>query len=155
MFECSFELNDQPMSTFKVGTASFPAFSGYGAYINKRASMCLPNLGPIPTGSYYIIDRQSGGRLGWLWDQVRGHADRFALYAIDGRMDDQTYCNQVLRGNFRLHPKTGAGISQGCITIAEPHNFARIRATLKSSAILSLRAADGKTLQAYGKVLVK
>jgi hypothetical protein len=77
MFDCSFDLNE-PLTTFKIGTATFAAFSGYGAYINKCASTCLANFGPIPTGSYYIIDRQSGGRFGWLWDRVRGHADWFA-----------------------------------------------------------------------------
>lgn len=68
MRQCSFELNGKPMSTFKLGASSFPAFSGLDDYVNKRALACTLNLGAIPPGRYYILDRPSGGRLGWLWD---------------------------------------------------------------------------------------
>ncbi|TSP12537.1 tlde1 domain-containing protein [Cupriavidus campinensis] len=62
MQQCSFVLNDQPISAFSVGSASFPAFSGKTPYINKRANSCLVKLGPIPPGTYYIIDRETGGK---------------------------------------------------------------------------------------------
>jgi hypothetical protein len=68
MFQCSFELNNQPMSAFKIGASSLPAFSGLGRFTNQRAMACLKGFGPIPPGGYYILDRQSGGLLGPLRD---------------------------------------------------------------------------------------
>ncbi|HEU4622446.1 MAG TPA: tlde1 domain-containing protein, partial [Burkholderiaceae bacterium] len=68
MQQCSFELNDKPMSALVIGSQSFNAFSGLDPYVNKRAAACTPNLGPIPPGSYYIVDRESGGFLGRLYD---------------------------------------------------------------------------------------
>ena len=72
MLNCTFELNGKPMSGFKCGTKSFPAFSGIEGHLNRRASACIPNMGPIPPGEYYIIDRQSGGLLGPLRDLFTG-----------------------------------------------------------------------------------
>jgi len=64
MIDCKFELNGKPMSIFWCGATRFPAFSGLGKHVNKRISACILNQGPIPPGTYYIIDRQSGGLLG-------------------------------------------------------------------------------------------
>jgi hypothetical protein len=61
MYQCSFELNDKPMSAFKVEARQFDVFSGRDPYVNKRMAVCTPNLGPIPPGTYYIVDRESGG----------------------------------------------------------------------------------------------
>ncbi len=152
MQQCSFELNNQPLSQFKIGAMSFSAFSGLGSYVNKRIFACTPDLGPIPPGTYFILDRQSGGFLGPLWDRIKGHKDWFSLYANDGRIDDKTYCNHVGRGNFRLHPKTGFGISKGCITIENPSHFNHIRALLKSSKPMKIKDTD---ILAYGTVVVK
>lgn len=80
------------------------------------------------------------------------HSEWFALYAIDGKIDDETYCNQVKRGNFRLHPKGPRGISEGCITIEKLADFNYIRALLKSVAPAVIPGSD---LKAYGKVVVK
>ncbi len=71
MHECSFELNDKPMSAFRMGL--------------------------IPPGIDYIFDRPSGGLLGPLQDLFNDHSYWFALYAIDGKIDDETYCNKVKR----------------------------------------------------------
>lgn len=95
MFQCSFDLNNQPMSALKIGALSVPAFSGQGQYINKRSSACLIGQGPIPPGQYYIFDRQGGGRLEWFRNLFSDHSDWFALYAIDGKIDDETFCNQL------------------------------------------------------------
>lgn len=151
MHQCSFELNNQPMSALSVSLMSFPAFSGLGSHVNQRASACIPDFGPIPPGTYYILDRQSGGFLGPLWDRVRGSKDWFALYANDGRINDFTFCNHVERGHFRLHPKVGLGISKGCITIASQAHFNQLRSILKS--VKPVPVAGG--IQAYGKVLVR
>ncbi len=62
MQQCSLVLNDQPMSAFRAGSAEFPAFSGLAPHINKRTSICIPDHGPIPPGTYYIVDRETGGK---------------------------------------------------------------------------------------------
>jgi hypothetical protein len=148
----TFELNNQPMSALKIGTRSYPAFSGLGSFVNKRATMCVSGFGAIPIGTYYIFDRQSGGLPGPLKDIFRDHSDWFSLYAINGEIDDETYCKQVKRGNFRIHPKGPAGISQGCITLENRSDFQRLRAMLKGSTTITV---PGIALQAYGKVVVK
>jgi len=152
MFQCSFELNNQPMSAFKLGAFSVPAFSGQAQNVNKRSSACLVGQGPIPPGEYYIFDRQAGGRLEWFRNLFSDHSDWFALYAIDGKIDDETFCNRLSRGHFRLHPKGPRGISEGCITIEKLSDFHRVRATLKS---VSPSAVPGGNLRAYGKVVVR
>jgi hypothetical protein len=105
MLRCSFELNGKPMSMVNVYATQFPAFSGLGAHANRREFACHAGVGPIPPGLYYIIDRQSGGMLGPLRDLFSNKSDWFALYAADGKIDDETFCNKVKRGSFRLHPK--------------------------------------------------
>lgn len=140
------------MSILKCGAMSFPAFSGLGSHANRLEFACHAGIGPIPTGTYYIFDRQSGGLLGSLRDMLNGHGEWFALYAIDGKIDDEAFCNQVKRGNFRLHPKGTAGISQGCITLENRADYQRLRTFLKS---LPPTAVPGTRLKAYGRVTVK
>ena len=152
MYQCSFELNDKPMSAFKIGAQQFVAFSGLSPYVNKRMAICIPNLGPIPPGTYYIVDRESGGILGRLYDSFGQRGDWFALYANDGKIDDTTYCNEVERGNFRLHPKVGRGISKGCITIDRQSDFNLIQAMLKGAP---KQGIPGSKLMAYGEVVVR
>lgn len=152
MFDCSFDLNNQAMSAFRLSALSVPAFSGRGAHVNKRVSACVAGSGPIPPGEYYIFDRQGGGRFDWLRNMVSDHTKWFALYSIDGRIDDETWCNQVKRGYFRLHPKGPRGISEGCITIENAGDFQRVRSMLKSVAPM---AVPGTDLKAYGKVIVR
>ncbi len=123
MIDCSFELNDKPVSNFKMGALSFPAFSGLNEHVNRAISQCISNQGPIPKGDYYIFDRQSGGLFGPLMDLFNDKDEWFALYSIDNKIDDETYCEQVKRGQFRLHPKGRQGISQGCITIDDWTDF--------------------------------
>jgi hypothetical protein len=152
MPDCTFELNGKPMSALHCGAVSFPAFSGLGKSINRREYACHASVGPIPPGTYYIVDRQSGGLLGPLRDIFNDRKDWFALYAIDGSIDDITYCNMVKRGSFRLHPKGPLGISEGCITIESHVDFQHLRAMLKGSA---QTAIPGMSLKAYGKVVVR
>ena len=151
MYECSFQLNNKPMSAFKIGGLSFPAFSGYRGHANRWISACLPGVGPIPPGTYYIFDRQSGGVMGYFRDMFNDHSDWFALYAIDGKIDDEAYCNKVKRYAFRLHPKGPQGISNGCITIEKSSNYTHLREILKNTTPI---AVPGSTLEAYGRVVV-
>lgn len=152
MKECTFELNGKPMSVFKVGATSFPAFSGLGVHTNLRTSACFANQGPIPPGEYYILDRESGGRLGWIRDLWSGKGSWFALYANDGVIDDETWCEQVKRGQFRLHPKGRVGISKGCIVIDQVSDFQFLRSILKGGGLKNIPYSE---LKAYGKVIVK
>jgi len=131
---CTFKLNNQPMSEFVVDTHRFPAFSGLGSLVNKRISACTPNQGPIPPKEYFIVDRESGGRLGWFYDLVNERSDWFALYANDGNIDDFTWCKQVQRGQFRLHAKGTTGRSEGCIVIDKNVDFNHLKMILKSSS---------------------
>lgn len=152
MIDCKFELNGKPMSKFECGSLSLSAFSGLGSHVNRREYACSVGVGPLPPGQYYIVDRQSGGMLGPLRDFFRDRSDWFALYAIDQKIDDETFCDQVKRGNFRLHPKGPLGISEGCITINEKSDFMRLRSViLKTDTII----IPGSKLKAYGKVAVK
>lgn len=152
MVECSFELNSQPMSVLTVNAMRFSAFSGLGEHVNRREFACRAGTGSIPPGTYYIFDRQSGGLLGPVRDLFSHKTDWFALYAIDGKIDDETFCNQVKRGSFRLHPKGPLGISQGCITIERRSDFNTLRALLKAGVKMTV---PGSSLKAYGRVVVK
>ena len=150
--DCTFELNGKPMSALKCGAYSFDAFSGLGVHANRREYACHVSVGPIPPGTYYIVDRQSGGLLGPLRNMFNDRRDWFALYANDGKIDDITYCNKVKRGSFRLHPKGPLGISEGCITIESHGDFQRLRALLKGAAQTTI---PGTGLKAYGKIIVR
>ena len=148
MIDCKFELNGQPLSYFQCGATYFPAFSGLGSYVNTREAACLPGWGPILPGTYYIFDRESGGWQGLLPDIFDPRSDWFALYAIDGKIDDETYCSKVRRGEFRLHHGSG---SKGCITIVNSSDFQSLRTMLKSKTPSSV---PGSKLLAYGKLVV-
>ncbi|MBL1259565.1 MAG: DUF2778 domain-containing protein [Thiotrichaceae bacterium] len=152
MIDCTFELNDKPMSIFICGATSFPAFSGLDQHVNRWLSACIPDQGPIPPGTYYIFDRQSGGLFGPLRDMFTGKDQWFALYAIDGKIDDETYCDKVKRGNFRLHPKGDRGISKGCITIDSKTDYQFLRGILKNA---KQEAVPDSQFLAYGKVVVR
>lgn len=149
---CEFELNGKEISAFKMGASSYPAFSGLDDHVNKRPLVCVPNLGAIPPGRYYVIDRPSGGRLGWLWDLRSGRKDWFALYAVDGKIDDETWCEKVKRGEFRLHPKGPLGISAGCIVIDKEVDFQLIRARLRSSPAVNIPEIN---IDAWAELVVK
>jgi len=140
------------MSIFKCGATSFPAFSGLGKHVNKRISACIPNQGPIPSGTYYIIDRQSGGLLGPLRDLFTDRDTWFALYAIDEKIDDETFCNNVKRGLFRLHPKGPFGRSEGCVVINKESDFLFLRTILKNT---SKSLIPDTELESYGRLVVK
>ncbi|WP_220496102.1 MULTISPECIES: DUF2778 domain-containing protein [unclassified Pseudoalteromonas] len=111
------------MSTLKCGASTFDAYSGLEAHRNKKLSICIPSKGPIPTGVYYIIDRQSGGLLGPLRDLFSDKADWFALYAIDKKIDDSTFCEKVKRGQFRIHPEGPLELLAQLLKVREKQKF--------------------------------
>jgi hypothetical protein len=153
MLRCRFVLNGKPMSDLQAGAASYAAFSGLGEYANRPEYSCVKSTGPIPRGAYYIVDRQQGGRLAPLRELFSGDKRHwFALYAADGAVDDETFCSQVKRGGFRLHPKGPLGRSEGCITIEQQADFQQLRAQLLCSAMSKI---SGSALLAYGMVTVQ
>jgi hypothetical protein len=152
MIHCEFELNNKRVSQFKYANRQAEAFSGNGVHTNRLQSVCMPSIGPIPPGKYYIVDRQSGGFLGALYDFLENKSQWFSLYAIDNKIDDVAYCEAVKRGQFRLHPKGPLGRSEGCITIEKPADFVQIRAMLKGTNTVNIPNTE---LQAYGMVVVK
>jgi Protein of unknown function (DUF2778) len=146
-----FVLNGKDMSSLQVSAHSFSAFSGHGVHKNRKAYACVKGSGPIPPGNYFVIDRQQGGLLGPLRSLLRDRAEWFALYAEDGTINDETLCDQVVRGNFRLHPKGPLGRSEGCITLDSPTEFRTAQAIIRANPLTPI---PGSQLKAYGKVVV-
>lgn len=137
--KCIFSLNGKSLSHLdcnEIGT--FTAFSGSGAFTNVPSAVGNKDNGPLPTGTYYIVDRESGGRLGFIRDIFKDffsgtkRYDWFALYRDDGVIDDKTSVDGIIRGSFRLHPVGYWGISEGCITFPNVSEFYRLRKFLKS-----------------------
>ncbi|NYH21579.1 DUF2778 domain-containing protein [Paraburkholderia bryophila] len=156
---CFFTLNSQHMSSlFCPGFGGVPAFSGTDRYINDPNATAVAEKGPLPMGTYYIVDRPSGGRLGSLEEGLRDviagtHRNEwFALYRSDGPIDDYTVINGVRRGNFRLHPVGYWGKSDGCITLPNPEIFNRLRVWLKQQKTGKI---PGTQTNYYGKVIVR
>ena len=156
--DCSFTLNKKASSILLApGIGSFPAFSGSGKWRNDPDGVGVARIGPLPTGTYYIVDRQSGGKLGWLRDAIKDtwsgidHSSWFALMRDDGRLDDETFVGKVRRGEFRLHPVGPMGISEGCITLNRLDDFTRLAAALRGGKKVAIPKGGGL---AYGTVEV-
>lgn len=155
---CTFSLNGMPTSLLKCyGVGSFPAFSGQKQGINNASLTVVKNIGPIPQGRYYIVGRQSGGRLSELRDGLLRYGygtnrkEWFALYRADGRIDDWTFIDGVKRGNFRLHPVGPMGLSEGCITLNHLPDFEYLRVQLLKTSMIPV---PGSPLKAYGTIQV-
>ena len=155
---CSFKLNRQATSQLVCpGLGSFAAFSGQKEGRNNPAMVDKTEIGPLPPGRYYIVDRRSGGRLGWLrdWINAEWSVDRnewFALFREDGVVDDVTSIDGVVRGGFRLHPIGPLGLSEGCITLFHLSDFVRLRDALKKEGVSTAIPSGGA---AYGTVDVR
>ncbi|MBX9294310.1 DUF2778 domain-containing protein, partial [Serratia marcescens] len=103
-------------------------------------------------------DRPSGGlksqTITFIKDIVTNvdHNSWFALYRDDGTVNDRTWINGIMRGQFRLHPIGPLGLSEGCVTFYSQNEFNRLRAALLKSKTARV---PGTTLQAYGTIEVK
>ena len=139
------------------GVGDFDAFSGDGAGKDNPNDAGIVDVGPLPPGRYYVVDRGSGGLFTHIRDFFLDHAygtDRskwFALYNSTTK-DDWVFVNGVKRGNFRLHPHGPRNLSEGCITLADPVAFDRLRGHLKASSQIAIPGGKGF---AYGTVDVK
>ncbi|WP_075643590.1 DUF2778 domain-containing protein [Paraburkholderia ginsengiterrae] len=158
-----FTVNNQhfsPLAIFGVGT--FQAYSGNDIYRNRGGCTAVPDNGPIPAGKYWVIDRPAGGigSQAWAltkdtWNSIWGapthHNEWFALYRDDGLIDDYTWVKGVQRGNFRLHPAGGRGLSLGCITLPTYSDFETIRRAFLHT---TTTPAGNSGLTAYGWIEV-
>ncbi|MBN3804682.1 DUF2778 domain-containing protein [Paraburkholderia sp. Ac-20336] len=147
------------MSTLScAGVGNFSVFSGDKAGKDNPAYIAVPNVGLLPPGRYYIVDRGSGGIFTHLRDFFLQHlygTDRskwFGLYKDDGEIDDRTFVNGIARGNFRLHPRGPQNLSEGCITLDDPVGFERLRARLLATSRIAVPGGKGF---AYGTVDVQ
>ncbi len=157
MIHCTFRLNGNGLSNLSCpGIGFFPAYSGNeGHHQNNPDSVTVKNIGPLPPGKYYIVDRPRSlsTRVNDVFASKYTGSDHsiwFALYRVDDNLDDHTFINEVARGNFRLHPAGYAGISNGCITLPSPHHFAVLREALMSTPKIMVSAS----FSAYGTVQV-
>ena len=151
MINCTFRLNGNALSNLSCpGIGFFPAYSGNtGQYRNNPDSVAVKNVGPLPPGKYYIVDRPRsiGTRVkDYFATRYTGsdHSIWFALYREDNSIDD------VTRGNFRLHPAGYEGISNGCITLPSPAHFRVLREALMRTPKTLVTAS----LSAYGTIQV-
>ncbi len=151
MLDCKFALNGKEMSEFKIGASAWRAFTGQGSERNKRKFMCATPASPIPPGSYYIVDRPSSGALAGLKDGANAQGLGFALYADDGRIEDETMRDLIARGNYRLHPAGEVGSGMGCIKIHDKGQYQFIAKMLRNAIASPI---PGSTMQAYGKLTV-
>ena len=114
--------------------------------MNDPKAQHIANMGPIPVGSYYIVDRVTGGILGAIIEPLK--KDWFSLYADDGIIDDQTTVGQVTRGQFRMHYGT---VSNGCITFSNKSWFQIMRNDFINT---DKKLIPNTNIWAYGKVTV-
>jgi hypothetical protein len=149
--DCSFVLNRQQYSPLITVIGRFSAFSGLGPHRNNPDSIAEADAGPLPTGTYHIVDRASGGRLGPIRDWVLDRDKWFALYKDDGSIDDQTFVSGVKRGEFRLHPLGPRRMSSGCVVLAHEVEFDRLRAFLLKSAPAYVGVSR---MRSYGTLMV-
>ena len=133
-------------------------FSGNGRYTNDPNSTAEPNSGPIPPGKYYVIERQSGGRLGKIkelfyeWWTGNDRTKWLALIAIDDKIDNSITVNGVIRSNFRMHP---GSTSLGCITFMDFSVFEMVRQFILDTESAKVQNAMGGEYIYYGILEVK
>ena len=116
----------QVASSGTITRTSYPVFSGTGADVNNPKSTDKADAGPLPKGTYYVVDRPTGGRLGGLRDWLGGKDIWFALYRKDAKVDDPVGVTENGVGDRHLHPPaTGeetSGVEMGDVV---GHRFHR------------------------------
>ncbi|MCC8396900.1 DUF2778 domain-containing protein [Paraburkholderia sp. MMS20-SJTR3] len=156
---CLFLLNRKTTSVLTCrGLGGFEAFSGKATGRNNPDLTYRKNIGALPEGTYYLVDRQSGGRLGFVRDTWNAygfgstdHREWFMLW--NPATGDKTNIYGIERGNFRLHPAGPQGLSEGCITVKRPYDFQRLAAYIRSHGMKV--AVPGTSMKAYGTVIVR
>lgn len=71
---CTFLLNDKTTSQlYCSGYGSVEAYSGTKQGRDNPRDTAIPNIGPLPVGTYFLVDRESGGMFGWAKDWFSAH----------------------------------------------------------------------------------
>src|SRR5262249_46066619 len=124
------QLNSQATTTMLSSFGqTFSAYSGNPPYRNDPNAPAVPTQGPLPEGTYYIVDRPVG-RLESLLGSLSPKSDWFALYRQDPSIDDVTSVSGVMRDKIRLHPAGPAGSSEGCVTLEDRSAYRTLRQRL-------------------------
>jgi hypothetical protein len=155
---CTFSLNSRETSRLACeGFGSVVAYSGRGKGRDDPYDVADKDVGALPPGTYYLVDRQSGGRIGWVRDFAAayvGSTDRtewFMLWNANG--GDTTMIDGIMRGQFRLHPEGIRHESDGCITLKFRDQFEALQRFIRSHP--ADLPVPGSTLKAYGTVEVR
>ena len=85
---CTFSLNNQDTSDlYCSGYGTVKAFSGAGRGRDNPDATATPDVGPLPRGTYYIVDRQSGKLLTSLGEigKLPGQFDQAHSIAVDSK----------------------------------------------------------------------
>ncbi|MDR5838050.1 DUF2778 domain-containing protein [Caballeronia sp. LZ034LL] len=155
---CTFTLNGKETSTLVCdGYGTVEAFSGRLEGRDNPQLSDRPRIGPIPPGVYYLIDRQSGGTLGFARDwiaEAMGSTDHSKWFALwNPRTGDTTMINGIKRGLFRLHPAGDRRLSEGCITVVNSAEFEYLQRFIRKTP--GQIQIPGTTLNSYGTVEVR
>ncbi|WP_322047588.1 DUF2778 domain-containing protein [Paraburkholderia sp. J67] len=155
---CTFLLNNKTTSTLTCsGFGSVDAYSGQKQGRDNTADTAMPNIGPLPAGTYYLVVRQSGGMFGWAHDWIAASTlstDRFKWFMLWNPIGgDTTMINGIRRGSFRLHPEGHERLSEGCITVVSPFAFDSLQRYIRTQK--AMLPVPGSTLRAYGTVDVR
>lgn len=119
-------LNNRQTSMLTCDGKAYAAFSGDKEHENKVSDVALKDLGPIPKGTYYIIDRQSGGRMGWLWDPLKDmysrskHDEWFALHPAQRPSDDWVIVDGVKRTSLPFTPSVATAEAKDASRLSHP-----------------------------------
>lgn len=173
MIECVLDYRElTPEGRLKLkchGAGEYEVFTGedqFGSNVNCSLRM----FGPIPVGSYYIVNRESGswkniirafGIDAWKYlvhGAVNDHSKWFSLISTVSRADNLN-ASKIARGAFRLHPvnSDGMGVSEGCITLSKYSQFYVLRSMLLATdpkKIVVLIDSVPHEVNAYGVVHV-
>ena len=131
---------------------SYPVFSGAGEHKNNPDSTAIANEGPLPKGTYYVVDRPTGGTQDLIRQSVYdfdGKGKWFGLFRQDGNINDYTTIKGVRRGNFRLHP---GGRSAGCVTFVNEKDFNTVRQILLAAKTEKI---PGTSTEYYAELIVE
>jgi hypothetical protein len=155
---CTYTLNRKETSPLVCsGFGSIEAYSGHGKGRNNPDDVTDVGVGAIPPGTYYVVDRRSGGLLSWLREEfgpLVGSTDHRTWFMLwNPYTGDATMVHGIRRGLFRLHPDGPMHESDGCITINNRGEFDRLRRYLLTMG--ATMPVPGTGMKAYAKVEVK
>jgi RHS repeat-associated protein len=144
------ELNSRPTTTMLSSfDTTYTVYSGNPPYRNQPDATSLRAQGPLPEGTYYIVDRPMGGTETFLSAIIQRTG--FALYRRDALINDATFVDGIFRNQFRLHAEGPRQSSEGCIVVLADESYKELRKRLLSTR---REAIPGTSLLHYGTITV-